>query len=351
MKEGDLPQPEIRPPQSVTGSPECSRRDFLKATAAAGVAALLGPLGVRGEAASATTGTVVRYSSSLLGDGRGDFNSTVAGRALAESLKALLGVSDGSAAWRSLFSANDTVGIKVNCLAGARLSTHPSLALAVARGLQEAGVKPENIIIFDRSDRDLERAGFSLNRDGPGPRCYGTDAAGGYDSALTRQGSIATRLSRIQSTLCTAIVNMPVLKDHEVAGISGGMKNYYGVIDNPFKYHTNRCDPHLADTYAIPSIRGKERLIVCDALLACFDGGPGYKPALSWQANSLLVAQDLVALDYVAWYLVEQERQRRGVKPLAQVGRRPSYIYTAAAAGLGISNPEKSRLIELPKSG
>ena len=38
-----------------------------------------------------------------------------------------------------------------------------------------------------------------------------------------------------------------VLKDHDLAGVSLAMKNWYGVVHNPNKLHDDDCDPFVAD--------------------------------------------------------------------------------------------------------
>ena len=77
-----------------------------------------------------------------------------------------------------------------------------------------------------------------------------------------------------------------VLKDHDGAGVTIALKNMYGVIHNPNKYHPNGCNPYIADLNMLPEIRSRMRLTICDATTACYEGGPGYKPEYSWKNNS-----------------------------------------------------------------
>ena len=62
------------------------------------------------------------------------------------------------------------------------------------------------------------------------------------------------------------VVSLPVLKDHNLAGVSLGMKNFFGAIHNPNKYHDNHCDPFVAEVFDVPLVRQKHRLTVIDAL-------------------------------------------------------------------------------------
>ncbi|MBN1996974.1 DUF362 domain-containing protein [candidate division KSB1 bacterium] len=246
------------------------------------------------------------------------------------------------AVWADLFSQRDVVGLKVNCLAGKGLSTHPFLVEAVIQRLLQAGVEAHKIIVWDRLDRDLERAGYSLYYGRSKSQCYGTNRVG-YSGQIVEFGSAGSLVSRIISDLCTAVINLPVLKDHGIVGVSVGMKNFFGAINNPNKYHDNIGDPYVADVNMFPDIRNKTRLTICDALTPQYEGGPPFMPQWTWQMDSLMVAQDMVALDYTGWQIIEQQREFNNLPSLEASGRKPSYIHTAADEKhlLGTDDPAK----------
>ncbi len=256
---------------------------------------------------------------------------------LSESLERGMGALFGNNPWTALFSSTDTVAIKINGLAAGHLSPRPALIDAIATGLQSAGVKAGNIIIWERTSRELKRCGFTLQQSASAVRVYGTDAlkGGGYSRNLESFRSIGSLPSRILSDYATALINVGVLKDHNLAGISAGMKNLYGVIHNPNRYHDNNCDPYLADILGLPSIRRCLRLTIIDAILAQADGGPAFSPDWIWPSNSLLLAIDPVACDQVAWDIIEQERFQRGLPSLTEVKRHPSWLAVAASGGWG----------------
>ncbi|MFV1976632.1 MAG: DUF362 domain-containing protein [Candidatus Scalindua sp.] len=244
-------------------------------------------------------------------------------------------------AWRSLFNKNDIVGIKLNCLAGKRFSPHTEIVEAIIKGIKSAGVRESNIIIFERFNRELENAGFNIRRRSNGFRCFGTDdlPSGGYDSQPLIIGSVGSCFSKIASSLCTAIVNVPVLKDHDLAGVSIGMKNFFGIIHNPNKYHDRNCNPYVADLNSHPFIKDKLRLIVCDALKAQYHGGPAFKPQWAWDFQGMLIGTDPVALDRVGAQIIEKKRREVNMSSLKEAGREPKYIQTAARLGLGVDDP------------
>jgi uncharacterized protein (DUF362 family) len=252
-------------------------------------------------------------------------------------------------AWSSLFNKNDIVGVKLNCLAGKRFSPHTEIVEAIVKGIKSAGVRESNIIIFERFNRELENAGFNIRRGSNGFRCFGTDdlPSGGYDSKPLIMGSIGSCFSKIASSLCTAIVNVPVLKDHDLAGVSIGMKNFFGIIHNPNKYHDRNCNPYVADLNSHPFIKDKLRLIVCDALKAQYHGGPAFKPQWAWDFQGMLIGTDPVALDRVGAQIIEKKRKEVNMSSLKDAGREPKYIQTAARLGLGVDDPSLIDVISI----
>ncbi len=250
--------------------------------------------------------------------------------------------------WSSLFSKNDVVGLKVNCLAGKGLSTSNELVQAVIERLLEIGIEKQHIIVWDRLSSDLERAGYQIYYGRNKPQCYGNDRTG-YTSEIYEHGSIGSHLSRIVTEECTAIINLPILKDHGIVGVSAALKNYFGAIHNPNKYHDSVGDPYVADVNMLDDIRKKTRLTICDALTPQYEGGPPYMPQWTWRMDSLIAATDMVAMDQIAWQTIEGKRKEAGLKSLKDVGREPTYIATAADPDhrLGTNDPAKIELIKV----
>ncbi|MBM4321523.1 MAG: DUF362 domain-containing protein, partial [Deltaproteobacteria bacterium] len=231
-----------------------------------------------------------------------------------------------------------------NCLAGKGLSTHPELVLAVLDSLQAAGIRAEDVLVWDRTDRELTLAGFRIQRDGPGVRTFGTEQD--YENEIWEAGSVGSCFSRLLTRTCDVVISMPVLKDHDLSGISGGMKNFYGAIHNPNKYHDNGCSPFIAELFSHPAIRRKVVLTIHDALRPQLHGGPAHVPQHGWPMGGLILSRDPVAADATAWRLIEQERKSRGFKPLEQEQRSPAgWLKRAEELGLGRVGPEGVREI------
>jgi uncharacterized protein (DUF362 family) len=262
---------------------------------------------------------------------------------LDRSMQALFDRDSELAAWRRLVRTGDRVGLKVNTLGGRGISSNLELVQAICERLQQSGIKPGDIVIWDRDSTEMENAGFKLSMGGDRVQCFGTDRVG-YEDDLAAYGSVGSRLSKILTRYTNVLINLPVLKDHDGAGVTMALKNMYGVIHNPNKYHPNGCDPYIADLNMLPEIRSRMRLTICDATTAMYEGGPGFKPEHSWKCNTLLVSQDPVALDQTGWQMIERKRAESGLKTLEAEQRAPRYISTAADREHRIGNCDPSRI-------
>jgi uncharacterized protein (DUF362 family) len=248
---------------------------------------------------------------------------------------------------RSLFRADDLVGIKVNTIGGRALSTRPEVALALAGRLVRGGIAEKNIIVWDRTTRELKEAGYSPAAARSGVRVFGTDAEGvGYGADLVSHLGIGSLFSRILTDLTTASVSLAILKDHGMAGVTAGMKNYFGAIHNPNKYHDGHCDPHVAEVFDAPPVKSRHRLTVLDALVVQFHRGPAYHPRWAAKHGGFVLSLDPVAADAVGWTIIERLRAAAGLPALRDEGRAPGYLATAEKMGLGRADPDTIDVVE-----
>ena len=339
------------------------RRDFIRKSIGLGLGIygltrLESPLVGVAEARSHSSRVVIARDKDVI-DGNFEVDPQIVRKMLDDAVTKLAGVKSAPEAWRKYYRSHDVVGIKINTLSGRWMSSRPEVVFAIVDGLKSADVKPGNIIIWDKSDGELEEAGFKLNRTSSNdPRCFGTTPAVHYERDATVYGSIASRLSRIVS-FCTTFVNVPVLKHHTMAGVTLSLKNWFGAIDNPNKYHfaTGTEKKMVAACKFIPDLNSmlfsdsglgkRQPLIICDAIMSQYDMGPGYKPHKTWNYSGLIVSDDPVALDRIGAQIIEKKRQEVGLKSLAEMGREPEYISIATDSfhELGIDDPSKIELI------
>lgn len=274
---------------------------------------------VRYPRAARSVVAVVRHSGALDGD---RVVKTAVLRMLDAAITQLTGLNDALAAWQALFDPAETVGIKVN--AGSRYATSPEVVYAVAQRLQEAGLPAEQIVIFDRSVHELSQRGFGVNPDGPGVHCQGVgEWVHPHDVAGVTQW-LHDVLDR-----CDALINIPPIKEHPMCGLTSALKNHYGSVAQPGLLHGNHGDPYISALNALPIVRDKTRLIVCDALHICPYDWDHVIPECT-----LMMSFDPVANDMVARRLVLDRRAADG-RPDACIESRSHYLQTAVEMGLG----------------
>jgi hypothetical protein len=336
------------------------RREFIRngatGLAAAGVACKV--VGADGKPKS----RIVKVSHADASSDETGFDDAIVKKLVDRSMAEFTGKDSPADAWKTFFSPDDIVGIKINCLRSAAAMgfvSHPCVVNAIADGLKHAGVKPSNIIVWDRLNAEMELGGYTMNESGDGVQCYGTDHGGAMvkgarrpDAEAARKfyhkdpvdiGGVPVYLSTMLDKI-TALVNVPLVKDHMIAGLTLSLKNHYGSIMNPRDLHETAGDPYIPVLNTVPAIRDKQRLIVTDFLQSVWDGGPGFKPASSWRENSIMVGTDPVAMDTIGLQFVEKKRKENGLEPVTELA---SYLKTAAKMGLGTGDLDAIDFIEM----
>ncbi|MFQ3548120.1 MAG: DUF362 domain-containing protein [Armatimonadota bacterium] len=321
-----------------------TRREFLKQVAFAGAALKFPKLANAAfeDKSLNNKSRVVIVTDKNIISRNNQVNQAVAKEMLDKSIAKLMKTKTSKEAWQKIFGPDDVIGIKVNALFGVGVSTHPEVAYAVAEALQASGVKPENIIIWDRNTSELIKSGFKPKRDGIGVQCYADD--GDWGSEI-EQGSFKGRITKFIESKCTAIINVPILKTHSNAGVSICLKNHYGSMDNPSSHHANHCNPMIADFNAIPIVKNKTRLVVIDAVRPQYDGGPGLKADSQFDYYSLIVSQDPLAADYEGIQIIQNKRKENGLDAIP--AKKLAWLDSANERGVGTNNPDKIDLIKV----
>jgi hypothetical protein len=259
----------------------------------------------------------------------------------------LTGLGDAREAWAALFGPDERVAIKVNTYGCGRGSTevwtYVPLAMTVAQALQDAGVPAEQIVIFDRLDTELKGAGYTINRDDPGVRCYGT-------SHYAKGWSIADGDIGLSDILlgCHALINLPVLKAHGIGGLSFAMKSHYGTFDRPEDFHRPQIQRAIADLNALTPIKQRTRLII-GGVLAVATTARGSRPYWMMDAvgDSILMGFDPVAFDTVGLQILSEMGEVSGARfPAADRLANP-WLRNAVKLDLGTDNPDDIDVVEV----
>ena len=273
-----------------------------------------------------------------------------------QAMMKLTGRSSAKEAWRDIVLPDDIVGIKINPLAGPELSTHSIIVDKIVEGLYGAGVLRKQIIIWDRFEEHLLNAGYPIKQDEADVRTFATDTEGiGYDDEVfyeSEKDSVArrenestrSRYSRIVTQQVDVLINVPVLKHHAMAGVSGCLKNLaFGSVDNTRRFHGKPlyCNPAIAEILEHKVLKEKLVLNIVDGLVASFDRGPTYHAESAWNYGGLFISVDPVILDVLVLQTVNQKREEM---ELESVSKLANHISTASKLDLGTNTLDQADL-------
>jgi len=292
---------------------------------------------------------------------------------LARGMKELVADSGNEVeAWRAFFKPGDRVGIKVVPVGRPDSISSPELVQEVIAGLQSAGVRARDILVFDRYENEFRICKYpDILPDGVHWECESVDydeqqvrldgqlvgqgssnKSSGYDRDVYREIPLCapehdpkddrrfrSHLSKIISRKIDKMIGLPVLKDHRSSGVTLALKNLsHGSVNNVCRSHIstwdaarvpyasgmtiNNCGLFIPSVVSLPEIRQKSVLQILDGLVATYEGGPGSWNATfaTWNRNSLMFATDPVAMDHIGWMIIDEKRKEKGWKPVAQMG-------------------------------
>jgi hypothetical protein len=360
-----------------------SRRDYLKAISK-GLAAAVVAEGAKPFALAAQTESKDEVSKlALPGLNRGRVVAVenpavlVSGQYQAEAVRQMMrrgmteltGADSWVNAWRGFFEPGDVVGIKLNPGGQPLVKSDATVVREIIAGLEAAGVKPQDIVAYDRYRDQFYEAGYDKwlpegvrisnaceSYDHIQQGIEGYDPEHYMEMALTLPGytidSVAARRSyaaRFITREVNKLINLPCLKDHQSAGITLALKSLsHGLVNNVSRSHgttsLNACNAFIPAVVAMPVIRNKTVLHILDGVKGVYHGGPGALPQFVWEHHTLYFATDPVALDHIGWEVIDAKRVSVGMKKLVEdtpdqfstfVHRQPEHVEIAGALGLG----------------
>ena len=254
----------------------------------------------------------------------------------------LTGAPDWAAAWKTLFEKGDVVGIKVSPVGGRKLCSDITVLRSIFDGLKEAGVPAKDVIVFTRYREEmLRRASTSgCRRERVGMRhrrnttsfnwiWAATTAISSWKWRLIKPGEDPndshfrrSYVAKVVTKQVNKIINLPVLKHHQSAGVTISLKNLsHGCVNNVVRSHLtptlNACGSFIPSVVALPVFRQKVVLNIVDGVKASYHGGPGARPKYVWEHKTMYFGTDPVAVDKIGWKAIDAKRQEVGMAPIA----------------------------------
>jgi uncharacterized protein (DUF362 family) len=299
----------------------------------AAAATLSGREGSAAEGAAARA-RVVRVESAKIwkGDKR---DAQVVAEMVNRGMAAFAGTATADEAWKRFFKPGMRVGLKLNLLGRPLVFTAREMTDAVAAGVIAAGVKPGDVVVWDRHASHFGPTDYA-----PGPGRLGERivTGGQYDNAkaLIGTGGMAP-IDRIATEQTDVTVNLPIMKDHQISGVTFALKNIaFGCYANHRSAHGGNCEPFISEAYGHYVKQTKVPLHILDATRCCYDQGPApHNTDAIWNENAIYIAGDPVAMDAVCREVILQRRKAGGLSDTRSAAR---HIEAAAQKGLGVGD-------------
>jgi uncharacterized protein (DUF362 family) len=300
---------------------------------------------------------------------------------LSAGMRELTGAKSDKESWSGFIHPSDIVGIKVNCSGAPEINSNPELVSAIIENLMNVGVPATNIYIYDRFENQMRIVNYKAHV----PAGVNTAAAEasrgsilGYDPYTYVEvdffGEEDTRsnLIRLVSEKFTKVINVPTMKEHRAAGVTGCLKNLaYGDFSNVARSHQRE----VSNTYSfigtlasVQPLRERTVLHVMDGLRSLWQGGPFLQdPKFLFFPKQIVVGTDPVAMDHVLIDTIEAKRKEKGAPSIFDRSREhlkfqpeldpqfnsfirePGHVEYAGKLGLGIYDKAqmKEKLISL----
>jgi hypothetical protein len=299
---------------------------------------------------------------------------------MAGGMRALTGDADARDAWARFITPADVVGIKVNCSGAPGIMSSPVVVAEIVRNLMAVGLKPDAIWIYERFQEQIDTvhydryvpAGVHIwTAEGRRGSTESYDPATYVEAAFFDEDDTRSSLIRLVGTRFTKIVNVPNMKDHGAAGVTGCLKNIaYGNFSNVARSHAGS----VTNTYsfigtlaAVEPLRSRTVLQIMDGLRGVWHGGP-FSPSRKFRfyPKRMMFGTDPVAIDRLLLDIIDDKRKAehavsvwdRSPKYLHggdhennpnvnQFVREPGHIEYAGQLGLGVYDLDKIKVTRL----
>ncbi|MCI0718543.1 MAG: DUF362 domain-containing protein [Acidobacteria bacterium] len=334
-------------------------------------------------------------SGKCIDESNGKVDATVVREMMARGMCELTGRSQALEAWKSFFEPGDVVGIKVNCGGRPDVVSSPEIVAEIVRNLMALGLKPEQIVLYERFQSQLDEVNYGPHLP-KGIEIVAAEKGRGenhrYDPAAYVEvdffGEEDTRsnLMKLVTQRVTKIINVPNVKDHGAAGVTGCLKNIaYGSFSNVARSHREigRGNPEIlrnpeagkSHTYsfvatlaAVEPLRSRTVLQIMDGLRGVWHGGPFVTdPRFRFYPKQMLFGTDPVAIDRLLLDMIDSKRkaegaisiwdrsrsslgpsQRRNHDPNVNILiREPGHVEYASTLGLGVHDLKKIQVKEI----
>ena len=289
---------------------------------------------------------------------------------MAQGMCALTGDKDPRDSWARFFTPSDVVGIKVNCSGAPRIMSTPEVVAEIVRKVIAVGVKPEKVWIYERFRNQVDTVHYDRfiphgvniwTAEQSRGSIAGYDPGTYVDVNFFGEEDTRSNLARLVVDPLTKIINVPNMKDHGAAGVTGCLKNIaYGSFSNVARSHSgfkSNTYSFIGTLAAVEPLRSRTVLQIMDGLRGVWHGGPfSFKRRFRFYPKEMMFGTDPVSVDRLLLDVIDNkraaehassvwDRSMANVKPgwnyddnasINRFIREPGHIEYASTLGLGV---------------
>ena len=317
-------------------------------------------------------GKVVRvHAENSIDPAKAAVNRDLVRQMIATSIKELTGDATDDAAWARFITPKDIVGIKVNCSGAPRICSTPEIVGAIADKVVAAGVPARNIYVYERFESQLVTVPYAkflpqgvniVAAESNRGSILGYDPNTYIETSFFGEDDTRSNLIRLVAEKLTKIVNVPVMKEHQAAGVTGCLKNIaygnFSNMDRSHRYEQTNTRTFIGTLASTEPVKSRVVLNIMDGLHGVWHAGPfsNYE-RFRFYPKEILVGTDPVAMDHKLIDIIEAKRESEHAVSLfnrdrAHLGdnrdpnfnrfiREPGHVEYASTLGLGVFDQSK----------
>jgi uncharacterized protein (DUF362 family) len=302
-------------------------------------------------------------------------NDTCVKKMLSAGMRSLTGHNREEDCWARFISPKDIVGIKVNCSGAPHIMSSPEIVAGIVENLVGVGVPAQNITIYERFSGQLKSVGYERYV-AKGVKIWAAEknfrgSLLGYDPNTYVEvdffGEEDTRsfMVRPVADTFTKIINVPKMKEHQAAGVTGCLKNiaygHFSNVDRSHRFAKTNTYSYIGTLASVEPVPAKVVLNIMDGLSGVWQAGPFSEyPQFRFYPKQIMFGTDPVAMDRMLIDVIEAKRKSEGAPSIfdrspAHLGdnrntkfnafiREPGHVEYASRLGLGVYDVNQIKL-------
>lgn len=246
-----------------------------------------------------------------------DIDEAALSEMLEMGLQVLTRTRATKAAWKAILGTAKQILLKFNEVGAEVLGVNTAMAGVLVRMLHDAGYPARSLTAVEIPRALLADLGTR-------------QADAGWGTPIPIGNSEEALSTYLHAS--DAVVNIGLLKTHQIAGMSGVMKNLsHALIEHPARYHANGCSPFVGQVISSKEVSSRLRLNIANALRVVCRNGPDARREDVLASGYVLLGFDPVAVDTVGRDLLTATRRKVGLTEKLDV----RYLEAAADDGVG----------------